>query len=176
MYNHALIRELEGHAAFNSPPLCWWRSLDAATFIENADVVEAAVASIAAASRIVQPNLLDDLTTAIEEERARVWNEIAVFFMQRDAMQLGLCAEIAGSAAALSASVLDPLGLVLLLNLLSQPYTTMNPAARLATGATWLGERGVLLNRTALAAVEWVPGPQGVNSSFDGECFCGEVE
>lgn len=176
MYNRTLQNELEGHAAFNSPPLCWWRSLDAVTFIKNAEVVEAAVASIAAVSRVLQPDLVNELTTAVEEERARVWNEIAIFYMQRDAMQLGLCAEIAGSAAALSASVLDPLGLVLLLNMLSQPYTTMNPAARLATGATWLGERGALLNRTTMAEVDWAAGSSEVVDSFDAPYLFGEEE
>lgn len=95
------------------------------------------------------------MTMAMEEERAIVWNQIATHFLTRDRMRLGLCAEVAGSAAALSANLFSPVGLVTLLNLLSQPYTTMNPEARLATAATWLGERGVILNRATMADVDW---------------------
>jgi len=169
MYNHALERELNAHDRYHTAPLCWWRTLAAEEFAENADIVEAAVASIAAVSRLAPAHLIDELTTAMEEERARTWNELAAFYMQLDGMQLGLCAEIAGSAAALSANILDPLGLVTLLNLLSQPYTTMNPAARLATAATWLGERGVLLNRATMASVEWMPAwPPQDDTTFDG--------
>lgn len=157
MHNHALQRELEAHERYHTAPLCWWRTLSAEQFAENADIVEAAVASIAAVSRLAPSNLVEELTTAMEEERAQTWNDLAQHYLELDKMQLGLSAEIAGSAAALSANMFDPLGLVTLLNLLSQPYTSMNPAARLATAATWLGERGVLLNRSRLASVEWQP-------------------
>ena len=157
MYNHALERELAAHERYHTAPLCWWRLLSAEDFGENADIVEAAVASIAAVSRLAPAHLINELTTAMDEERARTWNELASFYMHQDGMQLGICAEIAGSAAALSANILDPEGLVTLLNLLSQPYTTMNPAARLAAAATWLGQRGVLLNRATMASVEWMP-------------------
>ncbi len=82
-------------------------------------------------------------------------------------MQLGLNAEIAGSAAALSAHAYSPLGLVMLLNMLSQPYTRMDPAARLAIAATWLGERGVILNRTTMAEVDWYQSGRG----YQGEAY-----
>ena len=169
MHNRTLERELEAHEKYCTAPLCWWRTLSAEEFAENADIVEAAVASIAAVSKLAPPNLVEELTTAMDEERAQTWNDLADHYLQLDGMQLGLCAEIAGSAAALSANILDPRGLVTLLNLRSQPYITMNPAARLATAATWLAERGVLLNRATMASVEWMPAwPPQDDTTFDG--------
>ena len=155
MHNQALQRELEAHERYCTAPLCLWRTLSAEEFGRSIDVVEAAVASIAAVSCLTPPVLVHEMTMAIDEERAIVWNEIATQFLTRDRMQLGLCAEIAGSAAALSAHLFNPVGLVTLLNLLSQPYTTMNPETRLATAATWLGLRGVILNRASMADVDW---------------------
>ena len=157
MYNMLLERELEAQGRHGSGPLSWWRLLSAEEFAASADIVEAAVASIAAVSQLAPPDLIVALSTAMDEERAAVWNDLSVHYLNADMMQLGLCAEIAGSAAALSANLFDPFGLVMLLNLLSQPYTCMNPEARLATGATWLGQRGVLLNRTTLSQIEWHP-------------------
>lgn len=176
MHNHALERELEAHNRFRTAPLCWWRTMSSETFTKNAEIVEAAVASIVAVSRLAPAHLTIDLTTAREEERAQVWNEVSVYYLRLDGMQLGLSAEIAGSAAALSANILDPLGLVMLLNLLSQPYTTMNPAARLATAATWLGTRGSLLNRTTLSEVDWWPGTGGETVEVDGWSLSEEDE
>lgn len=157
MHNRLLERELEAHERHGSGPLSWWRLLPAEEFAASADIVEAAVASIAAVSQLAPPDLVVALSMAVDEERAAVWNDLAIHYLNQDMMQLGLCAEIAGSAAALSANLFDPFGLVTLLNLLSQPYTSMDQEARLATGATWLGERGVLLNRTTLSQVEWYP-------------------
>ena len=154
MHNRLLERELEGQERHGSGPLSWWRLLPADQFAASAEIVEAAVASITAVSQLVPPYLIAALSTAMEEERAAVWNDLSVHYLNQDMMQLGLCAEIAGSAAALSANLCDPFGLVMLLNLLSQPYTGLDQEARLATGATWLGERGVLLNRTTLSEVE----------------------
>ncbi len=175
MHNHALERELAAHERYRTAPLCWWRTLSAEAFVADADIVEAAVASIVAVSRLIPPHLVEAMTTAMEEERAGVWNEIAEHFLRIDAMQLGLCAEIAGSAAALSATIFDPIGLVTLLNLLSQPYTTMDPASRLATGGTWLGERGTLLNRTTMADVRWHTPPEEVDDAPPC-CCCGGDE
>lgn len=155
MHNPTLERELAAHSVHNVGPLCWWRTLSAEDFAASADVVEAALVSIVAVSRQAPGGLVSRLTTAMEEERAQVWNEIATLYLQLDAMQLGICAEIAGSAAALSAALFDVRGLVTLLNMLAQPYVTMDPAARLATGATWLGERGMLLNATTMADIDW---------------------
>ena len=172
MHNANLERELEAHEKYGTAPLCWWRTLSAEQFAASADIVEAAVASIAAVSQLAPTELVAELTTAMDEERAAVWNDLAAHYLNLDRMQLGLCAEIAGSAAALSANLFDPLGLVTLLNLLSQPYTSMNPAARLATAATWLGERGVILNRATMADTDWYQSSRGYQPeaySIDGE-------
>ncbi|SEM93547.1 hypothetical protein SAMN05192583_1579 [Sphingomonas gellani] len=142
MYNHALERELEAHERYHTAPLCWWRTLAAEQFAQNADVVEAAVASIAAVSRLAPDHLIGELTTSLEEERARTWNELAAFYMRLDGMQLGLCAEIAGSAAALSANLMDPLGLVTLLNLLAAiPDDEPSRAARDRRDVAWRARR-----------------------------------
>lgn len=166
MHNPTLERELAAHSAHNVGPLCWWRTLSAEDFAAGADVVEAALLSIVAVSRQAPDGLVERLTTAVEEERAEIWNDVSSIYLRLDGMQLGICAEIAASAAALSACLFDLRGLVTLLNMLSQPYTTMDPAARLATGATWLAERGMLLNTTSMAEIDWAQtGPHWTTSS-----------
>lgn len=157
MHNPHLERELEAHARHGSGPLTWWRTLPAQQFAESADVVEAAVASIAAVSRLAPADMVSALATTPEEERVAIWNDLALHFLVQDRMQHGLCAHVGASAAALSANLMDAFGLVTLLNLLSQPFLSTAPHERLATATSWLAARGALLNRANLAGIDWFP-------------------
>jgi len=72
-----------------------------------------------------------------------------------DSMSLGLCYEIGGSCAALSARQVDPLGSILLLKALSEPYIMLDPETRIYVAGSWLAERGTLLNQTTLSSIDW---------------------
>lgn len=155
MRNFAFEHQLASLAEYSVGPLAWWRSLSFIDFSRGAAVVETAIASLVAVSRLVPPELIAEMTVATEEERRPVWNDLATRFSALDAMSLGLCWDIAGSCAALSAREMDPLGLVMLLKSLSEPYITHDPDTRLFVASTWLGERGTLLNQTSLGEVDW---------------------
>lgn len=155
MRNHALEAELAAHARHSSGPLSYWRTLPAPVFQQQAKAVETATLSIVAVSRLAPGHLISDLTHSVEEERIPVWNELARRFTVLDGMHNGLAADISGSFAALSASEADPLGLVLLLGRLSEPYIRPDTSIRIGIAATWLATRGALLNTTSLSEVDW---------------------
>jgi len=155
MRNLQLEAELSALFEHSTPPLTWWRTLPAPTFIAERAIVEAAVASLVSASRLARPDLIAELLSAQQEEKTPLFNELAVHFASLDGMQLGLLWEIAGSSAALAAADFDPIGLLRVLKSLSEPYVTAQPELRLAMAATWLGEMGSLLNPTTMSEVEW---------------------
>lgn len=169
MRNLAFEQQLAALREHSVGPLSWWRTLTFHEFGKGAAVVETAVASIAAVSRLAPPELIAEITLAVEEEKARVWNDLSMRYAAMDAMTLGLCWEIAGSCAALSAREMDPLGLVLLLKSLSEPYVSHDPDTRLFVASTWLGDRGSLLNQTSLSQIDWWQSERGFQGQALGE-------
>lgn len=138
-----------------SGPLSWWRTLSSSDFNTEAKVVQTAVVSIVSVSRLAPPGLISELTTTLSEDLAPTWNDLASVFFSLDAMSMGLCYEIGGSCAALSALQIDPLGTILLLKALAEPYITHDPDTRIWVASTWLADRGSLLNQTTLSEIDW---------------------
>ncbi|MEN2749139.1 hypothetical protein [Sphingomonas sp. T9W2] len=155
MRNLQLEAELSAHSEHRAPPLIWWRTLPAPTFIAERAIVEAAVASVVAASRLAPRDLVNAMLTAEAEEKTWVYNQLARHFTCLDAMKLGILWEVAGSSSALAAADFDPLGLLRTLKGLSEPYISAQPEVRLSVATTWLGEMGGLLNPTTLSQVDW---------------------
>ena len=155
MRNIALENQLEALSDRGTGPLCWWRTLSCSNFLADAKIVETAVISIISVSRLAPPALITEIAAVPDDELAPTWNDLAVTFFSMDAMSLGLCYEIGGSCAALSARQIDPLGCVLLLKALAEPYITLDPETRIWVAGTWLAERGGLLNQTTLSSVDW---------------------
>lgn len=168
MRNIQLEAELAAHIEHRTPPLTWWRTVPAHVFIAERSVVEAAIASIVAISRLAPSELVAEVLSAESDEKADVYNRLAGHFAVLDHMQLGLLWEIAGSCAALAAADRDPLGLLRTLKSLSEPYISCQQELRLATAATWLAEMGTLLNPTVMAEVDW-PRPGTDFGGEDGE-------
>ena len=169
MRNVALEHHIAALCDRGIGPLSWWRTLSFTDFSAEARIVETAAASIIAVSRLAPPDLIAELTAVREEEKAPVWNDLAIRFLELDAMSLGLSYEIAGTCAALSALQLSALGTVLLLKALSEPYVTLDPPARLWVAGTWLEHRGSLLNRTTLSEVDWHQTGRGIQPEIYGE-------
>lgn len=173
MRNIALEDQLEALGDRGSGPLTWWRTLSFTNFLADAKIVETAVVSIVSVSRLAQPELIAELTVTPEDELAPAWNDLAACFFGLDGMSLGLCYEIGGSCAALSARQIDPLGTVLLLKALSEPYVSLDPETRIWVASTWLAERGSLLNQTTLSAVDWWQSERGHQQPLlAGEASC----
>ena len=155
MRNIALEDQLDALRDRGSGPLSWWRTLSCSSFIADARVVETAVISIISVSRLAPPALISEIAAIPDDELAPTWNDLAVNFFSMDSMSLGLCYEIGGSCAALSARQVNPLGSVLLLKALSEPYIMLDPETRIYVASTWLAERGTLLNQTTLSSIDW---------------------
>ena len=172
MRNIALEDQLEALSDRGSGPLTWWRTLSCTSFLADARIVETAVVSIVSVSRLAPPALIAELTAMPEDELAPTWNDLAATFFQLDGMMLGLAYEIGGSCAALSARQVDPLGTVLLLKALSEPYTNLDPDTRIWVASTWLAERGSVLNQTTLSTVDWWQSTRGHQQSL----LAGEVQ
>ncbi|MGY2735586.1 hypothetical protein [Sphingomonas sp. UYP23] len=161
MRNIALEEELSALSRHLISPLSYWRTLSATTFAGEVGVVETSVASLISVSRLAPPELISELLTAQFEERVPVWNDLAVHFHQLDRATLGLCWDIAGSCAALSAHQLDALGLVTLLKALAEPYVSIDPTTRINTAVSWLTLAGTLLNPAVLSQVDWFQSDRG---------------
>ncbi|MBJ6121947.1 hypothetical protein [Sphingomonas mollis] len=155
MRNIAFEDQLEALGDRGSGPLSWWRTSSCTTFLADARIVETAVVSIVSVSRLAPPALIAELATNHEDELAPTWNDLAHLFFSMDAMALGISYDIAGSCAALSARQIDPIGTVMLLKALAEPYITRDPETRIWVASTWLAERGSLLNQTTLSTVDW---------------------
>lgn len=161
MRNIAFEDQLAALGDRGSGPLSWWRTLSCTSFLADARIVETAVISIVSVSRLAPPALIAELAERPEDELAAAWNDLASLFFSFDAMSLGLCYEIGGSCAALSARHVDPLGTLLLLKALSAPYVSLDPDTRIWVASTWLAERGSLLNQTTLSEVDWFQSSRG---------------
>lgn len=155
MRNLQLEAELAAHSEHRAPPLIWWRTLPAHTFISERAIVEAAVASVVTASRLAPPDLIGAMLTAQAEEKTAVYNDLAQHFLRMDMMSMGILWEVAGSSSALAAADYDPLGLLRTLKGLSEPYISAQPEVRLSVAATWLAEMGSLLNAKVMSRVDW---------------------
>lgn len=155
MRNLQLEAELAAHSEHRAPPLIWWRTLPAVTFIAERAIVEAAVASVVTASRLAPPDLIGEMLSAQAEEKTGVFNRLSQHFTCMDGMNLGLLWEVAGSSSALAAADYDPVGLLRTLKGLSEPYISAQPEIRLSVAATWLGEMGGLLNPKVMSRVDW---------------------
>lgn len=161
MRNIAFENELEALGDRGIGPLSWWRTLSCTAFLADARVVETAVVSIVSVSRLAPPALIAELATVPDDELAPTWNDLATVFFSMDAMALGISYEIGGSCAALAARQVDPLGTVMLLKALSEPYITLDPETRIWVASTWLSERGTLLNQTTLSGIDWWQSARG---------------
>ena len=161
MRNIELENQLEALDYRGSGPLSWWRTLSCTDFLTDARIAQTAVVSIVSVSRLAPPALIAELTAMPEDELSPTWNDLASVFFQLDGMSLGLCYEIGGSCAALSARQVDPLGTILLLKALSEPYTNLDPDTRIWVASTWLAERGAVLNQTTLSTVDWWQSTRG---------------
>ncbi|MFL0587660.1 hypothetical protein [uncultured Sphingomonas sp.] len=161
MRNIALEDQLAALGDRGTGPLSWWRTLSCTSFLADARVVETAVVSIVSVSRLAPPALISELTALPDDELAPAWNDLASHFFSLDSMSLGLCYEIGGSCAALSARQIDPLGTILLLKALAEPYVSLDPDTRIWVASTWLADRGSLLNQTTLSQVDWFQSARG---------------
>lgn len=161
MRNIALEDQLEALGYRGSGPLSWWRTLSCTDFFVEAKIVETAVVSIISVSRLVPPALIAELTTLDGDDLSATWNDLAAAYFQLDGMMLGLAYEIGGSCAALSARQGDPLGSIMLLKALSEPFVSLEPECRIWVGSTWLAERGALLNQTTLSSIDWWQSTRG---------------
>jgi hypothetical protein len=161
MRNIELENELSALSRNLVSPLAYWRTLPLPSFEAEARVVETSVASLISVSRLAPPELISELLTAEAEERMPIWNDLSAHFMQLDRSVLGLCWDVAGSCAALSADQLDPLGLILLLKTLSEPYITSDRDVRMEVAVSWLLRAGTLLNPTVLSQVDWFQSARG---------------
>lgn len=170
MRNFALEAEISAQARNLAGPLSYWRLLPASTFNQHRVVVETALVSIVSISRLAPDELIGELAYALEEERIDVWNDLCVRFTVIDRMAHGVAAEISGSFAALSASQADPLGFVLLLNRLCQPFTPVDLGQRISVASSWLAAHGTLLNPTTLADVDWQQSHRYPSHSDDDDC------
>ncbi|WP_294284349.1 hypothetical protein [uncultured Sphingomonas sp.] len=168
MRNLQLEAELSAHSEHRAPPLIWWRTLPAVTFIAERAIVEAAVASIVTASRLAPADLIGEMLSAQAEEKTAVYNQLSQHFTCMDAMNLGLLWEVAGSSSALAAADYDPIGLLRTLKGLSEPYISAQPEVRLSVAATWLGEMGGLLNPKVMSRIDWARA-LGVDPTDDGD-------
>ncbi|WP_300396734.1 hypothetical protein [uncultured Sphingobium sp.] len=169
MRNFALEGEIAAQSLHLVGSLSYWRTLPAPTFHQHRRVVETSVASIVSVSRLAPDNLIAEMTYAVEEERIAVWNDLCLRFSSIDRMTGGIAAEISGSCAALSAAEVDPLGMVLLLNRLSQPFVAADLDQRVGVAASWLAAHGTILNPTTLAEVDWDQSYREVQSYDDSE-------
>lgn len=161
MRNIAFEDQLEALGDRGTGPLSWWRTLSCTAFLSDARIVETAVVSIVSVSRLAPPALIAELATIPDDELAPTWNDLAHAFFCMDSMALGICYEIGGSCAALASRQADPLGTVMLLKALSEPYITRDPETRIWVASTWLSERGTLLNQTTLSGIDWWQSARG---------------
>jgi hypothetical protein len=166
MRNIGLEDQLEALSDRGTGPLSWWRSISCTSFLADAGIVATAVVSIVSVSRLAPPALIWELTALPEDELAPAWNDLANLFFSFDGMALGLCYEIGGSCAALSARQIDPLGTTLLLKALAEPYIKLDQDTRIWVGSTWLAERGALLNQTTMSQVDWFQSARGHQSNL----------
>ncbi|TVV73774.1 hypothetical protein [Sphingomonas solaris] len=172
MRNIALEDQLAALDSRGIGPLSWWRTLPCSDFCSESRIVETAVTSIVSVSRLVPSALIGELAALHDEELAPVWNDLAMRFFALDAMSLGLHYEIGGSCAALACRHIDPLGTLLLLKALSEPYISLDPDTRIWVASTWLSERGSLINQTTLSQIDWWQSARG----FQSPLLAGEVE
>jgi hypothetical protein len=136
-------------------PLSLWRRLPASAFVEEADEISSAVTSLVTATKLAPDWLISEILLQESTATSTVWNELCVRFDVIDGLNAGIAGDVAGSCAALSATQSDPLGLIHLLNRLSQPLVRIHLGDRLSVAASWLGRCGVLLNASTLSQVDW---------------------
>lgn len=136
-------------------PLSLWRRLPASAFVEEAEEIASAVTSLVTATKLAPDWLISEILLQEPEAASSAWNELCVRFHVIDGLNAGVAGDVAGSCAALSAAQSDPLGLIHLLNHLSQPLVRIHLGDRLSVAASWLGRCGVLLNASTLSQVDW---------------------
>lgn len=168
MRNIALDEQLTALNDRGTGPLSWWRTLSYKGFNADAGIVETAMVSVISVTCLAPPTLVGELTTLYPDELAPAWNDLATIFFGFDAMSLGICYDIGGSCAALSARQADPLGSILLLKALSEPYIKHDLDTRIWVASTWLAERGTLLNQNTLSSLDWFQSARGHQTSAIG--------
>lgn len=155
MRNVALEGEIATQERNLVGPLSLWRRLPASALFEEVDEIASAVTSLVTATRLAPESLISEILLQGSATEASIWNELCVRFHVIDGMNAGVAGDVAGSCAALSATQSDPLGLIHLLNHLSQPLVRIHLGDRLSVAASWLGRCGVLLNASTLSQVDW---------------------
>lgn len=155
MRNVALESEIATQERNLVGPLSLWRRLPASAFVEEAEEIASAVTSLVTATKLAPDWLISEILLQEPVAASPVWNELCVRFDVIDGLNSGIAGDVAGSCAALAATQSDPLGLIHLLNRLSQPLVRVHLGDRLNVAASWLGRCGVLLNASTLSQVDW---------------------